>query len=192
VRVRRAQDIGGRATSVPVLAGPWPDAAVLALVDDAAIALPAGSGVDLDPAGQPGPAVRASARVPAVEDLGPAAAALLGVDGWAEGTLRVGVGPAERNGWADRDAPAITVRPASSAAAVVLPELTAAGVPVTSGAVARTAAWLRVPPEQLALAEELVARAAPGLDVRVLPTAVPDPAATRAPRPRPTKPVPAG
>lgn len=172
LEVTLAQDVGG--TDVTLTLDPDHDPADQLDRRDAVAALVEGGSLTIRPDGVP-------------VDTGSSAASAVGTTVVADVTdaaqvaaLVTGLGRAVAE-WADADVTAtlpdgqtITARPASSPAAALLDDLTRAGVPVRSGSVNRTAAWLRVDPGALDTARE-VAAARPGLRVTVTDAATPAP-----------------
>jgi len=175
LEVTLAQDVGG--TDVTLTLDPDHDPAEQLDRRDAVAALVEGGSLTIRPDGVP-------------VDTGSSAATAAGTTVEAEVTdaaqaaaLVTGLGGAVA-AWADADVTAtlpdgqtITARPASSPAAAVLGELTRAGVPVRSGSVNRTAAWLRVDPGALDAAREIAA-ARPDLRITVTDAATPAPVTT--------------
>lgn len=173
-----AQDVAGTATELAL--DPRRDPADQLDDRDAVAALLAGGGsVTLRPAGVPvgsGGYVSTSARNSVDATVGDPAAAAGLVAGlgttaaWADADVAVGL----------PDGSALTAKPASSPSAALLADLVAAGVPVRSGSLNGTAAWLRVD-DGAVEAARAVAAARPDLRVTVAGTTVPAPTATPTP-----------
>ncbi|HYQ74108.1 hypothetical protein [Cellulomonas sp.] len=178
LEVRLAQDVDG--TDVVLTLDPDRDPAEQLDRRDAVAALVAGGSLTIRPDGVPvdtGSSASTAVGTTVAADVADAAQAA---------ALVTGLGGAVAD-WADADVTAtlpdgrtITARPASSPAAALLGDLAHAGVPVRSGSVNRTAAWLRVDPGALDAARE-VADARPDLRVTVAAADAPTPAPSTTP-----------